>query len=77
MEETPAPVLIGLTFSLKNYSRELFSLIGTVNKVELIPAFTTAVCECWNASHKYTWDNDGDLKQLSTDQSCSEDNRID
>ena len=28
-------------------------------------------------SDKYTWDNAGDLKQLSMDQTLSEDNRID
>ena len=41
---------------------ELFYLIGTVGKVELISTFTTAVCESWNVSDKYTWDNAGDLK---------------
>ena len=44
-------------------------------KVELIPTFTTGVCESWNVSDKYTWDNAGDLKQLSMDQTLSEDNR--
>ena len=39
-----------------------------VGKVELISTFTTAVCESWNVSDKYTWDNAGDLKQLSMDQ---------
>ena len=62
--------------SLKNYSRELFNLIGTVGKVELISTFTTAVCKSWNVGDKYTWDN-GDLKQLSMDQTVSEDNRSD
>ena len=32
-----------------------------VGKVELISTFTTAVCESWNVSDKYTWDNAGDL----------------
>ena len=32
----------------------------TVGKVELISTFTTAVCENWNVSDKYTWDNGGD-----------------
>ena len=41
------------------------------------PGFTTAVCESWNVSDKYTWDNAGDLKQLSMDQTLSEDNRSD
>ena len=41
------------------------------------PGFTTAVCESWNVSDKYTWDNAGDLKQLSMDQTPSEDNRSD
>ena len=36
--------------------------------MELISTFTTAVCESWNVSDKYTWDNAGDLKQLSMDQ---------
>ena len=60
---------------MKNYTRKLFNLIGTVAKVELISIFTTAVCERWNMSDKYTWDNAGDLKQLSMDQTLSEDSR--
>ena len=48
-----------------------------VGKVELISTFTTAVCESWNVSDKYTWDNAGDLKQLSMDQTLSEDNKSD
>ena len=63
-----------MNFSLKNYSCELFYLTGTVGKVELISTFTTAVCESWNVSDKYTWDNAGDLKQLSMDQTLSENN---
>ena len=66
-----------INFSLKNYSCELFNLTGTVGKVELISTFTTAVCESWNVNDKYTWDNTGDLKQLSIDQTLSEDNRND
>ena len=66
-----------MNFSLKNYSCELFNLTGTVGKVELTSTFTTAVCESWNVSNKYTWDNARDLKQLSTDQTLSEDNRSD
>ena len=49
-------------FSLTNYSCELFDLIGTVGKVEL------AVCKSWNVNDKYSWDNAGDLKKLSIDQ---------
>ena len=49
------------------------TLTGTVGKVELIATFTTAVCESWNVSDKYTWDNAGDLKQRSIDQTFSED----
>ena len=52
-------------------------LTGTVGKVELIPTSTTAVCERWNVSDKYTWDNVRDLKQLSMHQTLSEDNRSD
>ena len=48
-----------------------------VGKVELIPSSTTAVCESWNVSDKYTWDNAGDLEQLSMYQALSEDNRND
>ena len=66
-----------INFSLKNYSCELFNLTGTVGKVELISTLTTAVCESWNVSDKYTWNNAGDLKQLSMDQTFSEDNRSD
>ena len=64
-------------FSLKNYSCELFNLTGTVGNVEFISTFTTAVCDSWNVSGKYTWDNAGDLKQLSMGQTLSEDNRSD
>ena len=66
-----------MNFSLKNYSSELLNLTGTVGKVELIPTFTTVICESWNLIDKYTWDNAGDLKQLSMDQTLSEDNRSD
>ena len=66
-----------MNFPLKNYSCELFNLIGTAGKVELISTFTTAVCKSLNVSDKYTWDNTGDLKQLSIDETVSEDNRSD
>ena len=66
-----------MNFSLKNYSCELFSLTGAVGKVELISTFTTAVYESQNVSDKYSWDNAADLKQLSIDQTFSEDNRRD
>ena len=60
--------LIGRTnVLLKNYGCELFNLIGMVKKVELISTFTTAVCESWNVSDKYTWGNAGDHEQLSID----------
>ena len=72
---TPLRLIAPMNVSLKNYSGELFNLIGTVGKVELISTFTTAVFESWNVSDKYTWDNAGDLKQLSMDQTLSEDNR--
>ena len=49
-----------LNFSLKNYSWELFNSNGRGGKVELVSTFTTAVCESWNVSDKYTWDNAGD-----------------
>ena len=66
-----------MNFSLKNYSCELVNLTGTVGKVELISTFTTTVCESWNMSDKYNWDNAGDLKQLSMDQTLSEDRKSD
>ena len=66
-----------MNFSLKKYSCELLNLIRTVEKVELISNFTTAVSESCNVSDKYTRDNAGDLKQLSIDQTLSEDNRSD
>ena len=73
---TPLQLIARMNFSLKNYSCELLNLTGTVGKVELISTFTTAVCESWNVSDKYTWDNAGDLKQqLSMDQTLNEDNR--
>ena len=62
MAITPLRLIACMNFSLKNYSCELFNLTGTVGKVELISTFTTAVCESWNVSDKYTWDNAGDLK---------------
>ena len=64
---TPLRLIARMNLSLKNYRYELFNLIRTVGKVELISTFTTAVCESWNVSDKYTWDNAGYLKQLSMD----------
>ena len=72
---SPLQVIARMNFSFKNSSCELLNLTGTVGKVELIPTFTTAVCESWNVSDKYTWDNAGNLKQLSMDQALGEDNR--
>ena len=74
---TPVRLIARMNFSLKNYSSELLNLTGTVGKLELISTFTTAVCKSWNVSDKYTWHYAGDLKQLSTDQTFSEDNRSD
>ena len=70
---TSLRLIARMNVSLKNYRCELFGLIGTVGKVELISTFTTAVCKSWNVGDKYTWDNAGDLKQLSMDQTVSED----
>ena len=64
---TPLRLTACMNFSLKNYSFELFHLTEMVGKVELISTFTTAVSESWNVNDKYTWDNAGDLKQLSMD----------
>ena len=66
-----------MNVSSKNYGCELFNLIGTVGKVELVSTFTTAVCESWNVGDKYTWDNARDHKQLSMDQTLNKDNRSD
>ena len=74
---TPLRLIARMNFSLKNYSCESLNLTGTVGKVELISTFTTAVCKSWNVSNEYTWDNAGDLKQLSMDQTLNEDNRSD
>ena len=74
---TPLRFIAHINFLLKNYSCELVNLTGTAWKVELIPTSTTAVWESWNVSDKYTWDNAGDLKQLSMDRTHSEDNRGD
>ena len=63
---TPLRLIGRMNSSLKNYSFQLFNLTGTVGKVELISSF--------NVSDKYTWDNAGDLKQLSMDQTLNEDN---
>ena len=73
----PLRLIARINFPLKNYSCELFNLTGVVGKVELISTFTTAVCESWNVSDKYTWDNAGGLNQLSMDQTLNEDNRSD
>ena len=35
------------------------------------------VFENWNVNDTYAWDNAGDLKQLSMDQTLSEDNKSD
>ena len=51
---TPLRLIARMNFSLKNYSCELFNLTGMVGKVEVISTFTTAVCESWNVSNKYT-----------------------
>ena len=75
--QSPLRLIARMNFSLKNYDCELLNLTGTVGKVELISTFTTAVCESWNVSDKYTWDNAGDLKQLSMGQTLSECNRSD
>ena len=72
---TPLRLIALMNFSFKNYGFKLVNLTETVGKVELIPTSTTAVCESWNVSYKYTWDNAGDLKQLSKDKTRSEDNR--
>ena len=53
----PLRLIARMNFSLTIYSFELLNLTGTVGKVELISTFTTAVCESWNVSEKYTWDN--------------------
>ena len=74
---TPLRLIAYMNFSLKNYNCELVNLTGTVRKVELISTSTTVVCESWDMSDKYTWDNVGDLKQLSMDQTLSEDKRSD
>ena len=71
---TPLRLIARMNFSLKSYSCELLNLTRTVGKVELISTFTIAVCENWNVSDKYTWGNAGDLKQLSMDQTLSDDN---
>ena len=74
---TPLRLIARMNFSVKNYSCELINLIGTVLKVEPISTLTSAVCESWNMSDKYTWDNARDLRQLFIDQTLSEDNRSD
>ena len=51
---TPLRLIARMNFSLKNYRCELFNLIRTVEKVELISTFTTAVWESWNVIDKYT-----------------------
>ena len=62
---TPWQLIARMNFSLKICGSELLNLTGTVGKVELISTFTNAVCESWNVSGKYTWDNAGDHGQLT------------
>ena len=69
---TPLQLTAHMNFSLKNYGCELFNLTGTVLEVELMSTFSTAVCENWNVSNKYTWGNARDLKQLSMEETFSE-----
>ena len=73
----PSRLMPHMNFSLKTYNCELFNLTGTVGKIKLISTFTIAVCESWNVSDKYTWDNAEDPKELFMDQTLSEDNRSD
>ena len=47
---TPLRLIAHMNFSLKNYSCELFNLVGTVGNVELISTFKTAVCKSWKVS---------------------------
>ena len=70
---TPLRLIARMNFSLKNYRCELLNLTRTVEKVELVSTFTTAVCKSWNVRDKNTWDNASDLKQLSMDQTLSKD----
>ena len=51
---TPLQLIACMNVLLKNYGCELFNLIGTAWKVELISTFATAVCKSWNVSDKYT-----------------------
>ena len=46
-------------------------MINFTETIFLVHICKTAVCECWNVSNKYTWDNATDLKQLSMDQTRS------
>ena len=72
---TPLQIIARMNFSMKKYSCELLNLTGMVGKVEQSETSNvrTAVSECWNVSNKYTWDNAGDLKQLSMDQTLKAD----
>ena len=70
-------IIASMKFSMKIYSCELLNLTGMVGKVEQTSNVTRAVSESWNVSDKYTWDNAGDLKQLSMDQTLSEVNNSD
>ena len=48
-----------------------------VVKVEFIATFTRAVCEYWNVSEKYAWDDAGNRQLLSTEETYSNHNRSD
>ena len=52
--------------SLKKRVCNLTMCLGTLRLMWRL-GFTTAVCECWNVSNKYTQGNAGDLKQHGPD----------
>ena len=58
---------------MKNYICKLLNLTGMVGEVEQTSNVRTAAfySESWNVNNKYTWDNAGDVKQLSMDQTLS------
>ena len=56
---------------MKNYICKLLNLTGMVGEVEQTSNVTTVFffySESWNVNNKYAWDNAGDVKQLSKDQ---------
>ena len=50
---------------------------GRYNKANIFLGLIEYSCDCWNVTGKYSWNNADKRKQLSMDQTCSDNNRGD